>query len=134
MIVDQRQVQRLRGLVVVITELVARVLVQIEEVVVDVQHLKAQPSPLQSRFQFLGGGGLAGRRGTGDQHQAHVVAARQQQLGRGGDIVFVGGFRLVHDLGEFTGGDTAVSRATVSVRGALPNPAPATPWPRESSG
>ena len=72
MVVEQFEVDGFERFVVILAVGVLRGLFAVHEVVERDQH-RFQPQHAQLDAQPLGRGGLAARRGTGDQHDAHAA-------------------------------------------------------------
>ena len=70
-LIEQRQVERADALEVGIAEFIERGLVAVDEVVIHADGDRLQTQRTEADGEALGSGGLAGRGGPGDQHQAH---------------------------------------------------------------
>ncbi len=108
LVVDQRQVEGLRRLEVVVAVLVLRVKLQVEEVVVHRQRYQVEAHLGQHVGQLGGGRGLARGGGAGDDDQLQRGATLADHLRRGGDVLVIGPVGLAHDVGELAAADAGV--------------------------
>ena len=97
MVVEQVEVDGLQRLVVVLPVGVLRGLLAVHEVVVERDEHGVQPQHAELDAQPLGRGGLAARRGAGDQHDARAA----QQVGLENGVGHLGELAFVERLGEF---------------------------------
>ena len=87
-VVEEREVDRFEGFVVILALFVPRGLLALHEVVVEGDEYGVEAQHAELHGQPLRGGGLSARRGARDQHQPHIVA-------------FVGLLDRVGDVGKF---------------------------------
>ena len=104
LLVQERDIQRLQALEVVISILVERRVDPVAEIVVERDDDGVQAVDPHVERQPLRGSGLSAARGTGDQHDPHPFAGCNQ-VGRFGIPVVVQGLRQIDQITGFAAGD-----------------------------
>ena len=124
MTVEQLDVQRFGRLVVAVVDPVGGMLDERPEIVVQVEHEKAQALLLQPFGELDRGGGLAGGAGAADPHHAELVAGIEAPHDLPGSLVerlLVKGERFVHQRFDLPAADNLV-QAGDGVAAVLPVP------------
>lgn len=108
MTLEQRDIEGLEGLEIVVAVGAPRGLLPIEEVVVEREADRAQPVDLELRAQPLQEGGLPGRGRAGDEQHTQCAALPQDLVGDVGDALLVEGLGEADELQMATAGDQVV--------------------------
>ena len=107
-LVDEFEVEGLRGFVVVVAEFILGMHFEVEEVVVDVDGDEFVAVGAEGFAEFDGGGGFSGGGGSGDDGDADFGEAFDDAFGAAFDFVGVALFAVFDEVGESSGADDGV--------------------------